>query len=206
VDTGDWSKLDVDAARAAATDIARQSGAELVEVRSHEYAGVVRNLALFDVDGARFSFVPGGEVAVGYGGRFVGTPYQVAGYLEGAAEFGLSEDIAEFVESVTSPRRVVIVPPLLVAVEAVHVESLSYDEETERLGGCPRPTSGSTRAGQARRRCSAGATRIRRAPRTRRRSARTASRTRSAWRSARTRTSTSGRPIPRCSAVATVER
>jgi ATP-binding cassette subfamily B protein len=39
-------------------------------VRSHEYAGVVRNLALFDVDGARFSFVPGGEVAVGYGGRF----------------------------------------------------------------------------------------------------------------------------------------
>jgi hypothetical protein len=88
-------------------------------VRALRFAGQREWIALFDVAGSRFAFVPGGKVAVGYDpARFAGTPEQKASYAASAAEFGISLGIQEFIASVTSPARTAVVPPLLVSVTA----------------------------------------------------------------------------------------
>ncbi|MFF5081713.1 hypothetical protein ACFY36_32080 [Actinoplanes sp. NPDC000266] len=75
--------------------------------------------AVFDVDGRRFAYVPGGTVTVGYdANRFSPTPEQVEDYAASAAEWGLTEDIRAFVDRMTSPPRTVTLAPMLVAVEA----------------------------------------------------------------------------------------
>ncbi|GLW27752.1 hypothetical protein [Actinoplanes regularis] len=114
-----WARLDADAAEKTARSIAVRSGATLVEVRTHEYAGRRGPVAIFAVGGEQFAFVPGGEVTVGFdGGRFEPTPRQKASFAESAQEYGIEGDIRQFTDSVTSRPRTVVVPPLLVAVEA----------------------------------------------------------------------------------------
>jgi hypothetical protein len=77
-------------------------------------------VAVFLVGGERFAFVPGGEVTVGFDGhRFEPTAQQEADYTGGAGENGFGLNIRQFTDSMTSPLRTVVVPPLLVAVEAV---------------------------------------------------------------------------------------
>jgi hypothetical protein len=99
--------------------IAGQVDAASVTVRAHEFAGRHGWVALFDVAGCQFAFVPGGAVTVGYdAGRFVGTPEQHASYAVSAEEFGIALGIREYIASVTSPARTVVVPPLLVSVSA----------------------------------------------------------------------------------------
>ncbi|KAA2266554.1 hypothetical protein F0L68_02115 [Solihabitans fulvus] len=125
-DAAEWRMLDDGAARAVASSIAHRVGGTLLGVRAHEFAGRTGRTALFDVRGQRFSLVPGGEVAVGYdGGRFVATPEQSASYATSAAESGLRLDLQEFVDSMTSAPRTVVLPPLLVSVAAVEAGAVA---------------------------------------------------------------------------------
>lgn len=126
VDAARWFGLDAGAAESVARSIAARSGAELVEVRPHEYAGRRGPVALFAVGGERFAFVPGGEVAAGFDGdRFAPTAEQAESFADSADEYGIEGDIRQFTDSVTSPARTVVVPPLLVAVEAVEAGAVA---------------------------------------------------------------------------------
>jgi hypothetical protein len=119
-DAAQWLRMDEPEARRQAEAIAARADAAAVTVRAHEFAGWRGWVALFEVSGNRFAFVPGGEVTVGYDAdRFAGTAEQHAGYALSAAEFGLSLSIKEYIASVTSPARTVVVPPLLVSVRTI---------------------------------------------------------------------------------------
>jgi formylglycine-generating enzyme required for sulfatase activity len=103
-------------------------------VRPHEYAGRRGRIALFDIDEQRFAFVPGGEVSVGYdGSRFVPRPDQQESFAESVTEFGITDDIQEFVDAMTSPPRTVTVPPLLVAVAAVEAGAVAVALDHPRI-------------------------------------------------------------------------
>jgi hypothetical protein len=137
-DAAQWRQADESEARWQAGLIAAQVEASSVTVRAHRFAGRRGWIALFDVAGSRFAFVPGGEVAVGYdAARFAGTPGQNASYAASAAEFGISLGIQEFIASVTSPARTAVVPPLLVSVTAAEAGLLpvppGHPEITELL-------------------------------------------------------------------------
>ncbi|WP_117670182.1 hypothetical protein [Micromonospora sp. MW-13] len=114
-----WNELSDGSATRVARAIAGDHDVDLVEVRWHQYAGRRQRVALFDRAGLRFSLVPGGRVHLGYdGARFVPTPQQAASYAESADEYGLPA-LAAFVDAMTSPARVVSLPAMLVAVEAM---------------------------------------------------------------------------------------
>lgn len=118
LDKDSWGTLDPAAARRVAGRVAAATGTELVELTPHDYRGRETRLALFRRDGLVFSLVPGGEVRLGYeGARFAPTGEQQASYAESAEEYQLP-DIQAYVEAMTTPVRVVTVPPLLVATEA----------------------------------------------------------------------------------------
>ncbi|MFI7547410.1 hypothetical protein [Actinoplanes sp. NPDC049599] len=145
VDAAQWSRLDAEAAEQVAKSIAVRSGAKLAEVRPHEYAGRRGPVAIFVVGGKQFAFVPGGEVTVGFDGhRFEPTPQQEASFTEA----GLEGDIREFTDSVTSRLRTVVVPPLLVAAEAVEAGAVAVPPDhpdivrrVDRIRRRPRPAA-----------------------------------------------------------------
>jgi hypothetical protein len=137
VDANRWRHLDAGEAAATATEIAERAGARLLEVRAHVFAGRAGLVALFDVDGDgdgdgdTFAFVPGGEVDVGFDpAGFTPTPAQEGEQQRVAAEFGHPADFVEFLGSMTTPRRRVVVPPLLEAVRAHEVRSLDVDSDS----------------------------------------------------------------------------
>jgi len=114
-----WRELSDESAVSVARVIARENQLDLVGVRDHEYAGRHQRIALLERAGMRFSLVPAGRVALGYdGARFVPSRPQAASYAGSAGEYGLPA-IAEFIESMTSPQRVVELPAMLVGVEAL---------------------------------------------------------------------------------------
>jgi hypothetical protein len=149
VDAAQWSRLDADAAVKVAESIAVRSGATLVEVRAYEYAGRRGPVAIFGSGGEQFAFVPGGEVTVGFdGGRFEPTAQQEASFAESAQEYGIEGDIRRFTDSVTSRPRTVVVPPLLVAVEAVEAGAVAVPPDhpdivrrVDRMRHQPRPAA-----------------------------------------------------------------
>lgn len=131
VDANRWRHLDAGEAAATATEIAERTGTQLLEVRAHVFAGLAGLVALFDVDGDTFAFVPGGEVDVGFDpAGFTPTPAQEDEQQRVAADFGHPADFVEFLGSMTTPRRRVVVPPLLVAVHAHEVRSLDGDSDS----------------------------------------------------------------------------
>jgi hypothetical protein len=123
-----WRRLDSAAAQRLAERIADDIGAELVEMRPHQYAGRRGRIARYRRDGTLYALVPGGEVALGYDGAwFTPTPEQAADYA--AWPDGLPSDIRAFVDLVTSPPRVRHLPTLLVAVEAVEPAARPADPD-----------------------------------------------------------------------------
>jgi hypothetical protein len=127
-----WSNLDDAAADAVASSVATRVGATLVEVRSHEYAGRRGRIALFDVRGQRFAFLPGGEVSVGFDGRGI-VPSLAEQESFACEEWAPCEDISEFVDVMTSPPRTVVVPPLLVAVAVVEAGKVGVPPDHPRI-------------------------------------------------------------------------
>ncbi|ALG12983.1 hypothetical protein [Kibdelosporangium phytohabitans] len=126
IDLPGWRSLDDSAAHGLATRIAEDTGCGLVEIRPDR-------VALFERDGTLFALVPGGEVTVGYDmAAFRPTPGQLASYADSAEEYSLP-DIREFVASVTTRRRTVRVPALLVAVEARESEEDDFEAESAAL-------------------------------------------------------------------------
>jgi hypothetical protein len=104
---------------------------------------------VFVVGGEQFTFVPGGQVTVGFAGdRFEPTAQQQASFADSAYEYGIDGDIRQFTDSVTSSPRVVLVPPLLVAVDAVEAGAVAVPPDhpdivrrVERLRQRPRPAA-----------------------------------------------------------------
>jgi hypothetical protein len=75
LDLASWRRLGGAAAQRLADRIADNTGAELVEVRPHEYAGRPGRIALYRRDGTLYALVPGVEVVLGYDGAwFTPTP------------------------------------------------------------------------------------------------------------------------------------
>jgi formylglycine-generating enzyme required for sulfatase activity len=110
-------------------EIARSTGAVLVDVQDVEYAGRPVRRAFYERDGRRFALVPGGEVRVGFDpARFAPTRGQRESYEESAGEYGLPGDLREHLAQVTSPRRTVGVPTMLVAVEPMELTDSAPDE------------------------------------------------------------------------------
>jgi hypothetical protein len=110
-------------------EIARSTGAELVDVQEVEYAGRTVRRAFFERDGRRFALVPGGQARVGFDpARFEPTQEQHESYGRSAAEYGLPRDVREHLARVTSPRRTVRVPTMLVGVEPVKLTDSAPQE------------------------------------------------------------------------------
>ncbi|MGX6601345.1 hypothetical protein ACWKSP_04270 [Micromonosporaceae bacterium Da 78-11] len=129
----DWWTLDDRAAREAAESIADRAHAVLIEVRPHEFAGARRRIALFDVAGQEFAFVPGGQAHLGLDATaWQPTAAQQADFDD--EEF-VDDDltIREWVASVTTPPRVVRVPPLLVATTAVEAGRVTVAPDDPRI-------------------------------------------------------------------------
>jgi formylglycine-generating enzyme required for sulfatase activity len=120
----------------AATGLAQSLAAEhdlrFAGLSQQEYAGRAHRVALFDRAGMLFALVPGGEARLGYdGGSFAATPEQAESYAESAQEYGLPP-MHEYLETMTSPRRSVELPAMLVAVEPFSVyAAIDLDEEDE---------------------------------------------------------------------------
>jgi len=132
LDLAFWRRLDCTAAQRLADRIADDIGVELVEVRPHQYAGRPGRVALYRRDGTLYALVPGGEVVLGYDGAcFMPTPDQAADYV--AWPDGLPSDIRAFVGLVTSAPRVMHLPTLLVAVEAVEPGARPADPDDPRV-------------------------------------------------------------------------
>jgi hypothetical protein len=116
-----WGAIDDDVAESLARDVARAAGASLTGVSRRDYAGRPGRVAQFDVEGLPFVFVPGGQVEVGFDmAWFRPTPEDRASFEADARDglLGAGIEIETYVESHTSRRRPVAVPPLLVAVDA----------------------------------------------------------------------------------------
>jgi hypothetical protein len=74
--------------------------------------------------------VPGGQVTVGFDGdRFEPTAQQQASFADSADEYGVDGDIRQFTDSVTARLRTVVVPPLLVAVDAVEAGAVAVSPD-----------------------------------------------------------------------------
>jgi hypothetical protein len=132
LDLTSWRHLGDVAAQRLAERIADDTGADLVEVRPHQYAGRPGRTALYRRDGTLYALVPGGEVVLGYNGAwFTPTPDQAADYS--AWPDGLPSDIRGFVDFVTSTPRVTHLPTLLVAVEAVEPGARPADPDDPRV-------------------------------------------------------------------------
>ncbi|GAA1874259.1 hypothetical protein [Asanoa iriomotensis] len=120
MDSAEWSALDHAAALRRASAIADEVGIRLLGVRSHAFAGRRGKVALFDVDGTPFAFVPGGPTTVGFdAGRFAPDQRQRRSFAAVADQLNVVDDIQAYVAARTSPARQVVVPSLLVAVSAV---------------------------------------------------------------------------------------
>jgi hypothetical protein len=133
IDLVAWRSLDDVAARRLAERTADAAAMTLVDVRSNDYPGGPGRIALFERDDRLFSLVPGGLVTVGYAVEELRpTPEQLASYQKSAVEYGLP-DIRSHVEGVTTRRRTVALPTLLVAVEATQPVEDDYEAEVESL-------------------------------------------------------------------------
>ncbi|WP_436777998.1 hypothetical protein [Yinghuangia sp. YIM S09857] len=133
-EAGSWARADAAAAEAAARAVAGSvPGVEFDGCEDGPVvAGRTWRRAYFTRDGRRYALVPGGTVQLGFDVEaFVPSPAQAAAHASGAADYGFTSDVREFLRgmgesapgSLTAPREV-RVPSLLVAVEAVAVDEL----------------------------------------------------------------------------------
>ena len=117
--SAEWNAMSDDAAHRVAAGIADRHGLTLRGLAVRAGAGWSHRQARFDRDGTRFALVPGGRPTLGYdGSRFRPDAAQAADYVESADEYGLPP-VPEFVDAMTSPERVVEMPAMLVAVDAL---------------------------------------------------------------------------------------
>src|SRR5262245_36098828 len=112
IDLAGWIALSDLEARRLAERIARAADARLVLLLPHAYRGRPMRLALFSRGDTLYSLVPGGEVTVGFDSGQFSPP---AGPTEGYDPAQLVRLVAEH----TTPKRMVTVPPVLAAVEAI---------------------------------------------------------------------------------------
>ena len=105
---------------------------KLAGVKTFEQGGQRRRAALFGHDGARFAFVPGGLVRLGFEpSRFAPSPEQAESYRALGARFtGLPADLRDVISRSSSLPRERSLPPLLVEVSAreVGVEPVSAED------------------------------------------------------------------------------
>lgn len=133
-DARKWAAADADAAKAAARALADAvAGVDFDGLEDGPVVdGRVWRRAYFVRSDRRYALVPGGTARLGFDvAAFTPTPAQAAAHAEGAADYGFTADVREFLRGMgesapgsLSPPREVYVPSLLVAVEAWPVEEL----------------------------------------------------------------------------------
>lgn len=134
IDLKGWSDLSGHDARRLASEVAQRAGCELVEVGPQEQTDRPSRAAIFRRGDSLYGLVAGGRLQVGYdGGRFVPTPGQLASYAGSAEEEGRPPSINEYVDAMTSKRRTVEIPSLLVAVDACEAGLTRVDPDHPRI-------------------------------------------------------------------------
>lgn len=155
-----WAAADADAAEAAARALADAvAGVAFDGLEDGPVVdGRVWRRAYFTLGDRRYALVPGGTARLGFDvAAFTPTPAQAASHANGAADYGFTADVHEFLRGMgeftpgsLSPPREVYVPSLLVAVEAVEVDELvdlgdsddlDEDAETDETEGFARQVS-----------------------------------------------------------------
>jgi len=80
--------------------------------------GAAGGLNRYEYAGAVFALLPGGEVPLGFSGRWEPNVDEFKSWKETQEEYGLpGSSPAEFITTVTSPERTIQLPPLLIEVE-----------------------------------------------------------------------------------------
>jgi hypothetical protein len=100
-------------------------------LQHYHYSDRELYVALFEYRGALFSLIPGGEVQLGYEARnFCPADEQIESFQRSAEEYGFDRDIHSYLESVTTPPRKVIVPPLIVEIKPAKIgfEPITLEE------------------------------------------------------------------------------
>ncbi|WP_293339961.1 hypothetical protein [Microcoleus sp. CAWBG58] len=114
-------------------------------LRLYSYGGGQLSVAIFEYGGALFSLIPGGEVQLGYeADNFCPTDEQIESFQDTAEVYEIDRDIYSYLQSVTTPPRKVIVPPLIVEIkptkigfEAISSESLKILNLLKDHPDCP---------------------------------------------------------------------
>ncbi|AFZ09971.1 hypothetical protein Osc7112_5760 [Oscillatoria nigro-viridis PCC 7112] len=129
----EWQKLSEEQKNRYSQELAAHLPQSVIfkGLRFYPDGGPELSIAIFEYEGALFSLMPGGEVQIGCeAGNFRPTDEQIESFQRSAEEFGFDRDIYSYVQSVTTPPRKVIVPPLMVETKPtiIGLELISLEE------------------------------------------------------------------------------
>lgn len=121
----DWARMSDEMARRECDGLARSlpQGLKFDGLEAHAYCGREHRIARFSRrepgKGADFVLVPGGQVSLGFDGHdFKPTVQQIESFVRFVEADGIDRSIREFVDAQTSARREVLVPPMLIEIDA----------------------------------------------------------------------------------------
>ncbi|MFE5245271.1 MULTISPECIES: hypothetical protein [unclassified Streptomyces] len=121
-----WRGLDPAASRRYADEAARRAGGRLLSLDAAPGGGAPHR-AVIERGGERYALIPGGEVTVGFDvDAWQPLPEQLVSYQEEslAGGFGFEPDPRAHLARVTTPRRTVVLPTVLMAVEPVKLPEI----------------------------------------------------------------------------------
>ncbi|MGW1673877.1 hypothetical protein [Streptomyces sp. NPDC002324] len=124
-----WRSFEVATAWRVAREAAGLVGGRLVGVEAVEHLGEPSHRVRIERDGQEFALIPGGRVTLGFDPEtWRPTPEQTADYAASREEgFGYGADLREYLARVLSPRRTVVLPTVLMAVEGERLTEAPAD-------------------------------------------------------------------------------
>ncbi|MGW7431663.1 hypothetical protein ACWGIN_19205 [Streptomyces sp. NPDC054861] len=127
-----WRSFELPAARRVAQEAAHQVGGRVTVVETVEHLGAPLHRVRIERDGQEFALIPGGAVTLGLDlDVWQPTPEQAADYAESLEQgFGYGPDLRTHLARVLSPRRSVVLPTVLMAVEDENLTDLPADMPT----------------------------------------------------------------------------
>ncbi|MFE7763714.1 hypothetical protein [Streptomyces sp. NPDC057438] len=124
-----WRSFEAAVARRVAGAAAGLVGGRLVGVEAVEHLGGPSHRARIEWDGQEFALIPGGRVTLGFDAEaWRPTAEQAADYAASREQgFADGADLREHLARVLSPRRTVVLPAVLMAVEAEQLTEAPAD-------------------------------------------------------------------------------
>lgn len=124
-----WRSFEPAAARRVAREAADLVGGRLVGVEAVEHLGGPSHRVRIERDGQEFALIPGGRVTLGFDARtWRPTAEQTADYAVSREQgFEYGTDLREHLVRVLSPRRTVVLPTVLMAVEGEQLTEAPAD-------------------------------------------------------------------------------